>query len=40
MAISTVGRAPTLGSDSEARLLEQLLTMEYAKRLEHDRSLE
>ncbi len=32
------GSTPT-GSDEEARLLEQLLTMEYAKRLEYDRSL-
>jgi len=30
--------APT-GSDSEAQLLQQLLTMEYAKRLDYDRTL-
>ena len=30
--------APT-GSDSEAQLLKQLLTMEYAKRLDYDRTL-
>ncbi len=34
------GDGTPTGSDSEARLLEQLLTMEYAKRLEYDRSLE
>ena len=30
--------APT-GSDSEAQLLQQLLNMEYAKRLDYDRTL-
>ena len=35
----TSGGATPTGSDEEARLLEQLLTMEYAKRLEYDRSL-
>ena len=34
------GDGTPTGSDSEARLLEQLLTMEYAKRLEYDRSLQ
>ena len=30
---------PPMGSDSESRLLQQLLTMEYAKRLDYDRTL-
>jgi regulator of protease activity HflC (stomatin/prohibitin superfamily) len=30
---------PPTGSDSETRLLQQLLTMEYAKRLDYDRTL-
>lgn len=34
------GDGTPTGSDSEARILEQLLTMEYAKRLEYDRSLQ
>lgn len=33
------GGVPT-GNDQEARLLQQMLTMEYAKRLEYDRSLQ
>lgn len=31
---------PPTGNDQQAQLLQQLLTMEYAKRLEYDRSLE
>ena len=30
---------PPMGADSESRLLQQLLTMEYAKRLDYDRTL-
>ncbi|MEM9138631.1 MAG: hypothetical protein AAGB15_02280, partial [Pseudomonadota bacterium] len=30
---------PPTGADGESRLLQQLLTMEYAKRLDYDRSL-
>ena len=30
---------PPMGADSETRLLQQLLTMEYAKRLDYDRTL-
>ncbi len=36
---ATQGEVPT-GADQEAQLLQQLLTMEYAKRLEYDRTLE